>query len=97
MMTDDPAQLFGLRDRGRLAEGYIADIVVFDPRDVTSEDATLVTRPARRAPRGSPRARSAIKRVLVNGVEIVRDGAATGATPGTLLRSGRDTVSVNTR
>jgi N-acyl-D-aspartate/D-glutamate deacylase len=28
MMTDDPAQLFGLRDRGRLADGYIADIAI---------------------------------------------------------------------
>ena len=96
MMTDEPAQLFGLRERGRLAEGYCADIAVFDPQTVTSEDATLVSD----LPGGSAAphrvVRQGVVRVLVNGVEIVRDGAASGALPGTLMRSGRDTVSVNT-
>src|SRR5207245_7306356 len=42
MITDDPAQLLGLRDRGRLVEGSIADVVVFDPETIDSEQATLV-------------------------------------------------------
>ena len=96
MMTDDPAQLFGLRERGRLAEGYWADITVFNPETVTSDDVTLV----HDLPGSSARltgGSQGVVRVLVNGVEIVRNGEASGALPGTLMRAGRDTVSVNTR
>ena len=42
MMTDDPAQLFGLIDRGRIAEGFHADVAVVDPETVGAEHATLV-------------------------------------------------------
>jgi N-acyl-D-aspartate/D-glutamate deacylase len=93
MMTGQPAQLFGLRGRGLLAEGYAADIFVFDPSTVGSEPASLV----HDLPGGAPRLIAASKgvvRVLVNGVETVRDGGPTGAVPGTLLRSGHDTESV---
>jgi len=93
MITDTPAQLFGLRDRGRVAEGYRADLVVFDPETIGSDDATLVAD----LPGGSARLTAGsqgVVRVLVNGVETVADGKATGATPGTLLRSGRDTRTV---
>jgi N-acyl-D-aspartate/D-glutamate deacylase len=95
MMTDDPALLFGLRERGRLAEGYWADITVFNPETITSDDVTLV----HDLPGSSARltgGSQGVVRVLVNGVEIVRDGQASGALPGTLMRAGRDTVSVNT-
>ena len=95
MITDDPAKLFGLRDRGRLAEGSFADVVVFDPETIGSEDATLV----RDLPGGSARLTAGsrgIVRVLVNGVETVADGQATGAVPGHILRSGRDTFTVST-
>jgi N-acyl-D-aspartate/D-glutamate deacylase len=42
MITDQPAQLFGLRDRGRLAVGNHADVVVFDPETIGADAATLV-------------------------------------------------------
>jgi len=94
--TDRPARLFGLRDRGRITPGACADLVVFDP-------ATVGSQPARRVydlPGGAVRlvARSTgIHRVFVNGVETVRDGESTGATPGSVLRSGRDTTTVTAR
>jgi N-acyl-D-aspartate/D-glutamate deacylase len=93
MMTDQPAQLFGLRQRGLVAEGYAADLLVFDPATVGSEPARLV----HDLPGDAPRliaASTGVVRVLVNGVETVRDGAPTGAVPGSLLHSGRDTASV---
>jgi N-acyl-D-aspartate/D-glutamate deacylase len=95
MLTDEPARLFGLVDRGRLAEGYRADVVVFDPAAVGAEHATLVDD----LPGGTGRLTAdatGVVRVLVNGVETVVDNRATGALPGSLLRSGRDTRSVVT-
>ncbi|WP_334143603.1 N-acyl-D-amino-acid deacylase family protein [Rhabdothermincola sp.] len=93
MLTDEPARLFGLRGRGRIAEGYAADVVVFDPETVGAEHATLVND----LPGGTARltaAANGIVRVLVNGVETVADNQAVGALPGTVLRSGRDTETV---
>jgi N-acyl-D-aspartate/D-glutamate deacylase len=96
MLTDDPARLFGLRHRGRVAPGYHADLVLFDPERIASAPATLVAD----LPGGSARLTAdaeGIAHVFVNGVETVTDNTATGATPGTILRSGRDTETVSTR
>ncbi len=93
MMTSAPASLFGLRDRGVLREGAFADIVVFDPATVGSEEATLVAD----LPGESARLTAGsfgVDRVLVNGVAIVEHSRATGAVPGTVLHSGRDTYTV---
>jgi len=93
-MTAAPADLFGLHDRGRISEGLRADLFVFDPETVASEPATLV----QDLPGGSPRLIAdsiGVVRVLVNGTETVADGKPTGNLPGTLLRSGRDTVTVD--
>jgi N-acyl-D-aspartate/D-glutamate deacylase len=96
MLTDAPARLLGLRDRGRVAEGWFADLVLFDRARVGAAPARLL----HDLPGGSVRmtADSAgIAHVFVNGVETVRDGAATGTLPGRVLRSGRDTDSVAAR
>lgn len=94
MMTEAPAKLFGLADRGLVREGMQADLFIFDPETVGSEPATLVND----LPGGSPRLIAdaiGVVRVLVNGVETIVDGAPTGRLPGTLLRSGRDTMTVD--
>jgi N-acyl-D-aspartate/D-glutamate deacylase len=93
MMTSAPASLFGLRDRGLLREGAYADIVVFDPATVGSEDATLVADLPGDSARLTAGSRG-VERVLVNGVAIVEHSRATGAVPGTVLHSGRDTYTV---
>jgi len=96
MMTDIPAQLYGLRERGRLEPGFHADVFVFDPETVSSG-------PARRVwdlPGNSLRltaSSTGVRQVLVNGVVTVADGESTGALPGTVLRSGRDTQTFAAR
>jgi N-acyl-D-aspartate/D-glutamate deacylase len=93
LMTQAPAELFGLRDRGTLAPGQRADLVVFDPATVGAGEVSLVED----LPGGSGRLfapATGVERVIVNGTTVVRAGADTGARPGTVLRSGRDTVTV---
>ena len=96
LMTSDPAALFGLKDRGVLRIGAIADVVVFDPATVGSHEPRLVTD----LPGNSARLTAdsvGMNHVFVNGVAILCDGVATGATPGTVLKSGRDTETVTAR
>lgn len=77
-MTSAPAARLGLQDRGILKPGLAADITVFDPLSVI--DTGTYTEP-RQYPVG-------ICHVIVNGVPIIRDGQATGACPGKVLRAG---------
>ncbi|MDH3707301.1 MAG: D-aminoacylase, partial [Acidimicrobiia bacterium] len=69
------------------------DLVVFDPDTVSATDVELIGD----LPGGSGRlyaAANGIKAVFVNGVATVRDGVATEALPGALLRAGADTETV---
>ncbi len=78
-MTSLPADQFRFADRGRIAQGAFADIVVFDR--ATVGDVATFDKPHAYA-RGIPF-------VLVNGVVVVRNGEHTGARPGVAVTPGR--------
>ncbi len=77
-LTSVPADRLGLRDRGVVREGAMADLVTFDASTV--RDAATYEDPAR-YPLG-------IADVIVNGRPVVQGGAETGERPGRLLRHG---------
>jgi N-acyl-D-amino-acid deacylase len=78
-MTSLPASQFGFADRGTIARGKAADLVVFDPATVTDR-ATYAT------PHQYP---AGIAHVFVNGVEVVSKGVHTKARPGQIVTSTR--------
>jgi N-acyl-D-aspartate/D-glutamate deacylase len=86
-MTSDPADFFGIKDRGRLKPGLAADIAIFDPATVAS-----VGRPERlydlpgKAKRMVMRSRG-IEYTVVNGEVTWEKGQLTGAAAGQVLRS----------
>jgi N-acyl-D-aspartate/D-glutamate deacylase len=92
LITDVQAQFYGITGRGRVSEGYFADLMVFDPDVVRSGPAQW----REDFPAGAGRLYAeaeGMEHVLVNGVQIVRGNELTGATPGRVLRSGRDTAT----
>ena len=92
-LTDVPARLYGLKDRGRIEEGWWADLVVFDAQNVAPDEIEV----REDLPGGGWRLYSeaiGVHHVFINGEQAVEDGAFTEARPGTLLRSGRDTEKI---
>lgn len=86
-MTQLPAQVWGIAERGLIAEGMRADINVFDPGKVTPDLPVL----KRDLPGGAPRLHqtaTGFLATLVNGSVLLENGEPTGATPGSLLRRG---------
>ena len=86
-LTSDPADLFGIRDRGRLLPGLAADMVIFDPKTVGSSN-----RGERRydLPGGGKRMvmpSRGIQYTIVNGVMTYAEGKLVGAAGGKVLRS----------
>ena len=75
-MTGLAASHMGFADRGRIAPGMAADLVLFDP-------ATIADGASFADPSAPP---VGIHAVWVNGVAVLRDGASTGALPGQIIR-----------
>ena len=71
-----PAKNLKLDRRGELQEGYFADVVVFDPE--TIQDHATFVEPHQYA--------TGVLHVFVNGVQVLKDGEHTGATPGRVVR-----------
>jgi N-acyl-D-amino-acid deacylase len=75
-LTSQPAQNLSIRQRGSLVEGYHGDVVVFDP-DTVGDRATF-SDPHQYA--------VGMEHVFVNGVQVLKNGEHTGATPGQVVR-----------
>jgi N-acyl-D-amino-acid deacylase len=71
-----PAENLGLKERGRLAVGMMADIVIFDP--ATIQDHATFEKPHQYS--------TGVRDVFVNGVQVLKNGEHTGATPGRIVR-----------
>src|SRR5256714_4225545 len=86
-MTSDPADFFGIKDRGRLAPGMAADVTIFSEKEISSggRPERLYDLPGG-AKRMVMRSRG-VEMTLVNGAVTWEKGALTGAAAGKVLRS----------
>jgi N-acyl-D-aspartate/D-glutamate deacylase len=75
-MTWQPARLLGLKDRGTVAAGMVADLVIFHPERFI--DKATFEHPSQYA--------EGVQWLLVNGVSVIDDGKYTGALPGKIVR-----------
>jgi len=75
-LTSLPAENLSLRERGRLQEGFFADVVVFDPSKV--QDHATFDKPHQYS--------TGVRHVWVNGAQVLKDGEHTGAKPGRVVR-----------
>jgi N-acyl-D-amino-acid deacylase len=75
-LTSLPAENLRLERRGRLRQGFFADVVVFDPAEIR-DHAT---------PEDPHRYATGVAHVLVNGTPVISEGEHTGATPGRFVR-----------
>ncbi len=93
-LTQVPAALIGLKDRGEIRPGYWADLVLFDPATIGS--GPIYTRFD--LPGGAGRLYAdaeGVGHVIVNGTEIIRDNELIDPKRGRILRSGWDTFTAS--
>jgi N-acyl-D-aspartate/D-glutamate deacylase len=92
-ITALPAERFGLKDRGRIATGAIADLVIFDPETVDCGPIEM----RNDLPEGQKRLYAdsvGVGEVIVRGIVVARGNEPTGKLAGRALRSGVDTETV---
>jgi len=75
-LTSFPAATLRIKERGQLAPGYFADIVIFDPKTVA--DHATYEKPHQYS--------TGVLHVWVNGVQVIKDGQHTGQRPGRVVR-----------
>jgi N-acyl-D-amino-acid deacylase len=75
-LTSLPAENLKIRERGRLKEGYFADIAIFDPAKI--QDHATFEKPHQYS--------TGMVHVFVNGVQVLKDGGHTDARPGRVVR-----------
>jgi len=75
-LTSLPAANMKIEKRGALKKGYYADVVIFDPANI--QDHATFENPHQLS--------TGMVHVFVNGVQVLRDGVHTGATPGRVVR-----------
>ena len=74
-MTSLPADIMGLNDRGRLQEKMVADVVVFDPENIT--DKATYIEPGQYC--------QGVVHLLINGKQVIKNGKQTNAMPGGIV------------
>lgn len=87
-LTFEPAHFFGLTDRGVIAQGKAADLVLFDPNTVNAGEKEMLYD----LPGGEGRfvqQAEGVQWVIVNGSILYADGGHSGMLPGQVLRAGR--------
>jgi len=87
-ITSEPADFFGIRQRGRLLPGMAADVVVFDYNTVGSDKRGEMRNDLPGSGRRLVMPARGIEHVVVNGQELYNEGKLSDAMPGQVLRSG---------